>query len=123
LAKLTGDERYERFAVTVLRLAASQMRKFPQGFGRVLSALEFYLGDTKEVVIIGGKGSDMERAVLEKYLPNAVVILSNSPETEASTIPLLKDRVTIGGKTTAYVCENFVCQRPVATIEELTTLI
>ncbi len=50
LAKLTGEDKYERFAVTVLKLAASQIRRHPQGFGRALSALEFYLGDTKEVV-------------------------------------------------------------------------
>ena len=44
LAKLTGDERYERFAVSVLRLASRQVQRHPQGFGRMLSAMEFYLG-------------------------------------------------------------------------------
>ena len=56
LAKLLGDDKYERFAVTVLRLAASQLRRHPQGFGRALSALEFHLAATKEIVVIGRKG-------------------------------------------------------------------
>ncbi len=123
LAKLTGEDKYERFAVTVLKLAASQIRRHPQGFGRALSALEFYLGDTKEIVIIGEKGNDLAQSVLSKYRPNSVVVLSDSPETDATTIPLLKDRGTIEERATAYVCENFVCQRPVTTIEDLKPLI
>jgi len=123
LAKLTGEDKYERFAVTVLKLAASQIRRHPQGFGRALSALEFYLGDTKEIVIIGEKRNDLARSVLSRYRPNSVVVLSDSPETDATTIPLLKDRGTIEEHATAYVCENFVCQRPVTTIEDLKPLI
>ena len=123
LAKLTGEDKYERFAVTVLKLAASQIRRHSQGFGRALSALEFYLGDTKEIVIIGEKGNDLAQSVLSKYRPNSVVVLSDSPETDATTIPLLKDRGTVEERATAYVCENFVCQRPVTTIEDLKPLI
>ena len=118
LAKLTGEEKYERFAVTVLRIAASQIRKHPQGFGRALSTLEFHLAATKEIVIIGPKGNELERAALENYLPNAVVVNSQDAKADAANIPLLEDRTMIDGKATAYVCEDFVCQRPVMTVKE-----
>ncbi|MEO6051955.1 MAG: thioredoxin domain-containing protein, partial [Pyrinomonadaceae bacterium] len=121
LAKLTGDEKYDRFAVTVLRLAASQIRRHPAGFGRALSALEFHLAETREIVVIGGKGNELDRAVLENYLPNAVVINSENPEADGWT--LLKDRTMIDGMATAYVCENFVCQRPVTTVQDLMRLL
>lgn len=123
LAKFTGDERYERFAITTLRLAASQIRRHPQGFGRALSALEFHLGDTKEVVVIGEKGNELEREINGKYLPNAVIVLSSELESDSSTIPLLKDLGMIDGKATAYVCENFVCQRPVTSVEQLNNIL
>ena len=119
LAKFTGDEKYERFAVTVLRLAASQIRRHPQGFGRALSALEFHLAATKEIVVIGTKGNELEREVLECYLPNAVVVLSEAAAVESAAVPLLIDRDMVDGKPTAYVCENFVCQRPVTTVGDL----
>ena len=119
LAKFTGDERSERFAIATLRLAASQISRHPQGFGRALSALEFHLGETKEVVVVGEKGNELEREIQGKFLPDAVVVLSSEPETHAATIPLLKDRGMIDGKATAYVCENFVCQRPVTSIDDL----
>jgi uncharacterized protein YyaL (SSP411 family) len=119
LSKLVGDERYERFAVTVLRLTAAQIGRYPQGFGRALSAIEFYMSKVKEIVIIGEKGSGLEKAIFREFLPGKVVVLSENAEADAEFIPLLQDRGMIEGKPTAYVCEDFVCQRPVTTADEL----
>ncbi len=116
LAKLTGDERYERFAVTVLRLSASQIRRHPQGFGRALSSLEFYLSKTKEIVVIGPRGNALERVVLGRYSPDAVVLLSENGEGD---IPLLKDKSMIDGKAAVYICEGFVCKRPLIEVDDL----
>ncbi|CAN5495297.1 thioredoxin domain-containing protein [soil metagenome] len=118
LAKLTGEERFERFAVTVLRLVAPQIRRFPNGFGRILSTLEFYLASVKEIVIFGEKGNKLEREIWREFLPNKVVVLAESDE-NASIIPLLENRKAIDGKSTAYVCENFICQKPVTNAEDL----
>jgi uncharacterized protein len=123
LAKLLGDERYERFAVTVLRLTAPQIRRYPNGFGKALSAMEFYLEKVKEIVIIGERGNELEREIYTEFLPNKVVVLSSEPGNDAVLIPLLQERIMIDGKTTAYVCEDFVCQRPVTLVEELKTQI
>jgi uncharacterized protein YyaL (SSP411 family) len=117
LSKLTGDEKYERYSSTVLRLVAPQIRRYPQAFGRVLSTLEFHLNPTKEIVIIGEKGNELEREVWRDYLPNKIIVLADEKSDES--IPFLQERKMIGGKTTAYVCENFVCQKPVTTVEEL----
>ncbi len=122
-AKLLGDDKYERYAVTVLRLIASQLRRYPQGFGRALSAMEFLLSATKEIAVIGPKGNDLGREILGKYLPNSVVVLSTEPETDSAVIPLLKDRGMTDGKPTAYVCEAFVCQRPVTTVAEFVEML
>ncbi|MBP6004613.1 MAG: thioredoxin domain-containing protein [Pyrinomonadaceae bacterium] len=122
LAKLTGDDMYERFAVTILRLAASNLRRHPQGFGRALSAMEFYLAATKEVVVIGPKGNELERRVLERYLPDAVIVLSDNADADSAVLPLLADRRMTDGQATAYVCENFVCSRPVTKSEDMDIL-
>lgn len=121
LSKLVGEEKYERFAVTVLRLVSPQIRRYPNGFGRALAALEFYLNSSKEVVIIGAKGNELEREVWENYQPNKVVVLADKAEADerAKFIPLLRDRKMLDGVPTAYVCENFACQMPVTTREDL----
>jgi uncharacterized protein YyaL (SSP411 family) len=123
LSKLTGDDKYEKFAAATLRLIASQLRRYPQGFGRALSAMEFYLADTKEIAIVGSAGNDLVREVLSTYLPNTVVAHSAAPASDASSVPLFSEREAVDGRPTAYVCENFVCQRPVNTVSELRTLI
>ncbi len=117
LAKLTGDEKYERFAVTLLRLVAPQMKRYPSAFGRILSALEFYLSPTKEIVVIGNS-KEMRETIWRGFLPNKVVVLAENAE-NAELIPLLQEKKLSDGQTTAFVCENFVCQKPVTTIDEL----
>ena len=50
-----------------------------------------------------------------RFLPNAVVAAG----TGGSAVPLLKDRTPVDGKAAAYVCERFVCRRPVTTPQDL----
>jgi uncharacterized protein YyaL (SSP411 family) len=118
LAKLTGEEKYERFAVTVLRLVTPQVRRYPNGFGRVLSTLEFYFNPAKEIVILGDS-DELKNEIWRDFLPNKVVVLAGDTGENADFIPLLRERSMIDGKPTVYVCENFACQKPVATAEEL----
>lgn len=107
--------RYERFAVTTLRLAAQQIRRYPNGFGRALAAIEFLIGDVKEIAIVGERGSEVEREVWNDYRPLKVVAAGGDA-------PLLEGREAVDGKATVYVCENFVCQRPVTEVEDLREL-
>jgi uncharacterized protein YyaL (SSP411 family) len=123
LARLTADDKYERFAVSVLRLAASQLRRYPQGFGRALSALEFHLAAKKEVAVIGAKANDLAAYVLRSYDPLAVVVLTDDPISDSNTVSWLAGSEPIDGKPTAYVCENFVCQRPVTNLGDLKKLL
>jgi len=117
LARITGNAKYEQIAETILRLVSPQVRRYPNGFGRVLSTLEFYLNPTQEIVIFGKKGNEFEIEVWKNYLPNKVVVLAETDE-NAAIIPLLENRKAIDGKPTAYVCENFVCQKPITEISE-----
>jgi uncharacterized protein YyaL (SSP411 family) len=100
-------------------LSAAQLRRHPQGFGRALSAVEFHLAQVKEIVVVGPQRNELERSVRARYYPNAVIVNSADPARDAGHIPFLKDKVVIEGKATAYVCEGFVCQRPVTTVDEL----
>ena len=116
LSKLYGEEKYERFASTVLRLSAQQVKRFPSGFGRMLSAMEFMLSPVKEIAIVGEKGSDVEREVWSGYRPFKVMATGGA-------VPLLEGREPLDGQPTVYVCENFVCQRPVTNAGDLKELL
>lgn len=120
LAKLSGDDRYERFAVAVLRLASIQIERHPQGFGRALSVIEFVNSPVREIALIGDKNGELLNEAYKEYRPFKVLAKSNDP---AEIPELLKAREAIDGKPTAYVCEGFVCQRPVTDPLELRRLL
>jgi uncharacterized protein YyaL (SSP411 family) len=122
LALLSGEQRYREAAESVLRLLGVLAAQHPSAFGRLLCALDFYLGKPKEIAIIGAlDASDtraLARTVFERFLPNKVVAAA-APGATPPDIPLLADRPSRDGKATAYVCENYTCQAPVTTPQEL----
>jgi uncharacterized protein YyaL (SSP411 family) len=123
LALLTDNDDYRRRAVSILRLLVEPARRYSSAFGRALCAFDFYLGQRKEIAIVGDADSgarDLVDQVWQRYLPNKVVAMAAEGDTKAQeVVPLLKDRSMVDGAPTAYVCENYTCQRPVTTVEEL----
>jgi uncharacterized protein YyaL (SSP411 family) len=122
LSKITGQDSYERYATKVLSIAAGQAGRYPQGFGRALSVMEFALQPTKEIVLIGDLKGMLAREVWDTYLPFKVVVSTGSPQS-ATAIPLLQERGLVDSRPTAYVCESMVCQRPVTEAEDLRKLL
>src|SRR4029077_4902394 len=57
LGKLTGRRDYTDAAVGTLQAAAGLMERFPSAAGQMLAALDFHLGPTPEIVILGGEDS------------------------------------------------------------------
>jgi uncharacterized protein len=124
LSVLTGEEDFRRRAVTIFRLLRNHVARYPSAFGRLLGALDFHLGNVKEIVVIGGKNSEDTGALVHEawkaYLPNKVVVQAEAgDERAAKLIPLLRERQMIEGRATVYVCENQTCQLGVTTTEEL----
>lgn len=124
LGILTGREDYTRKAVTIFRLMRDTVERYSSAFGRLLCALDFYLSSPKEIAVIGQPDSadthGLLREVWSPYLPNKVVALSVEGDRRAAEIvPLLRERTSLDGQATAYVCENYTCQRPTTSAEDL----
>ena len=124
LAAITDNHDYRNRAITIMRLIAGPVRRYPSGFGRALCALDFYLGTPKEIVVLGDPESTDTHALLREvwkpYLPNKVVVQTNqADDRSAAVIPLLRGRTLLNDKPTAYVCEHFTCSQPVTEPEKL----
>jgi uncharacterized protein YyaL (SSP411 family) len=101
------------------------MAQIPGAFGRLLSALDFYLSTPYEITIVGDADAPNTKALLgalySAYLPNKVVAGRAENDEEAATlIPLLAERPMRDDKATAYVCVNYACQSPTTDPGELT---
>jgi len=124
LALISGETRYERHAVGVLRLLLPLAVRHALAFPHLLRAADFYLAPVREVAVVGPRsGADALLGVVrERFRPHLVLASSDShPGGASERVPLLEGRKAIDGRATAYVCEHFVCQAPVTTAEELRT--
>ena len=118
LGAFTGEGRYTDAAERALRMVQPALGSAPTGFAQWLSALDFALGELKEIAIVGESGaSKLLDVVWSEYRPNQVVAFAR--DTKDATVPLLADRPSLDGHATAYVCRNFVCELPVSDPEAL----
>jgi len=125
LSRLTGNTELEDRAARLSESASVLVNRMPSGFTGMLLGIDFAVGPTHEVVIAGDPdGSDtreMIAALRRQYLPNMVVI--QRPERGEAEItrlaPYTATQQAIGGKATAYVCRNFVCDRPTTDLHKM----
>ncbi len=107
LARIWGDDELERRAVGALRLVRDVIPRAPSAFGWALSALDLYLSPPRELAILGGPESEVARAALAGFDPNAVVAFG-----PAEDVPLLAGKGLVDGRPAVYVCERFACRAP-----------
>jgi uncharacterized protein YyaL (SSP411 family) len=127
LGKLLAREDYFNKAQRTLKAALPYMEKAPQGYLTLLMDVDFLIYPPKEIAIAGHKESEDTKQLLEavhrRFLPNRVIAFldpdSRDAEELAKKIPFLSGRTLIDDKATAYICENFTCQLPVTTPDEL----
>ena len=124
LGRLTGDQDWERAGLAALRPVLGVLGRAPTGFGHALGAADFALARVREVAIVGRPGAADTDALLAEvwgtYQPNRVLAAAAPGDAAAQgEVPLLADRPALEGRATAYVCEHFVCQRPVTDPAEL----
>jgi len=96
----------------------------------MLCALDFYLSKPKQIVIAGKPDTAdtqaMLRALRERYLPNAIVILADEGESQKTLVkflPFLETIKSMDGKATAYVCVNYACQLPTSDLSKMLALL
>jgi uncharacterized protein YyaL (SSP411 family) len=114
LARIWGDDELERLAVGALRLVRDLLPRAPAAFGWALCALDLHLSPPRELAIVADPGSEVARAALAGFDPNAVVAFGPSDD-----VPLLEGKTLVDGKPAVYVCERFSCQAPVVSSREL----
>jgi uncharacterized protein len=113
-----GTDDYRAKAETVTNMLARVVERYPGGFGYLLAAIDFQLGNPQEIVIVGQPDAADTQALLRvvnrNYLPNKVLMVV-TPDIVAANpdIPLLAGKEMVNGEATAYVCDNFVCRSPV----------
>jgi hypothetical protein len=91
-----------------------------------LSAVDFSVGPSFEVVVAGDSGSpdtrSMLRSLRQAFIPNAVVIFRPTTDSHPAIVqlaPFTASQLAVNGKATAYVCQDFACKLPTNDIQTM----
>ena len=122
LEELTGDERHRAEAERGLGSFAGLLARNPSAAPRLLSALDWFTGAPKEIVLVAPAGADPGDALApllarlgSTFVPSHVLVFgTEGPGLArlAAMVPLAEDRQARGGRATAYVCRARVCDLP-----------
>jgi uncharacterized protein YyaL (SSP411 family) len=114
LTALTGELRYREYAARILVPLAPAMERHPSSFGHLLCALDDLIGPYYEVAIVGDSRDIATQALVQamssRFLPRVALAAAAPGDAE---VPLLEGRALLDGQPAAYVCQGFVCRRPV----------
>ena len=111
MAAVLDRQDYRQKAEDVFLTTASFLKQYAAGFGRMLSGIDFYVGPSKEVALVGAPESFLS-IVRKRYLPRVVVAAGDE------RVALLSNRPMVQGQPTAYICENFTCKQPITDVAE-----
>ncbi|MDG2124970.1 MAG: AGE family epimerase/isomerase, partial [Verrucomicrobiales bacterium] len=132
LARMTGKVEYEERYGQLVKAFSGDVAKSPSAFPQLLQAVDFAVGPSYEVVVVGKQGgadvAKMAGALRRPFLPSKVVVFR--PDDGGEGIPEVSKIATytetqrsLGGRATAYVCMNFACNLPTAETSKMLELL
>jgi uncharacterized protein YyaL (SSP411 family) len=117
-------------AVQTIEAVRPQWSRLPQALPRMLCALELALAEPRTVVLAGAPDAAEFKALAavlhEGFGPRRALLAADGGVGQAwlaAKRPYLAQMKPVGGRATAYVCENFACQAPVTEPVELRKLL
>lgn len=121
LAQFTDRKEWLEKARETLAAFGARLSSDPEAVPALDSALDFSLAKKRQILIAGNPGAEGTRAMLAvvnlRYLPNKILLFADGASGQkqlASWLPFVAGAHPIGGKATAYVCENYICRLPTA---------
>lgn len=122
MSAYTGNSTWRDMAERLLSRVQEIALRYPTAFAYWLCALDFALGPSQQIAILGDPKDEATQKLLgtvrRRYRPRSILAFSPYPPPSDSPL-LLHDRPLVNGKPTAYVCQDLVCQQPVTSPGEL----
>ncbi len=129
LGRMTADPSLEERAAAIGRAFSGQIARLAMGHTQFMSALDFGVGPSREVVIVGRRAAEdtglLVASVRGGYVPNKVVLLKDTEE-PGSLLGLAawtEAHGTIDGAASAYVCRSYQCDLPTTDAARLSELL
>jgi hypothetical protein len=123
---MTGKMDLEKEVEGLLRAFSSTVAEAPMAFTQFLNFLDFYLGPSQEIVLVGDPNEETTRAmtavIQQRFQPNKVFLLRAEDDTGKKLevlCPFVEGMKTISRKATVYLCEGYSCKTPLTDLPAL----
>jgi uncharacterized protein YyaL (SSP411 family) len=115
---LLGDEALYERGIAVLRANHQALAEAPAAASGLLLALQFHVGQPREIVVAGEPGDARTQALLAAARrlpgPKVVALLHAGNRLELQELsPVFAGKEPVDGRPAAYVCRRGICDRPV----------
>lgn len=122
LAKLTGVTEWEELVSKMFRTFSNEVTYYPGGYSAFLQSLMSTKMKGKEVVALGEatdtKFQQLIESLQREFLPEVSFLAAGHEQTLEKVAPFTKD-FKAKGPLTVYICENFSCQQPTSSLNEI----
>jgi hypothetical protein len=126
LSHIIGNVRYHEMALQSLACFGEYIEKTPQAVPQFLAAADFSLAKPAQIVFSGNRKHPLIREMVDelhsRFLPNKIVLFADAAEGQeflSRQVPFFENLKSVGGKQTAYICENYTCQLPTSDVETM----
>ena len=128
LARSTGETDFESKASQMANALSSEIARMPSQEAMFLTALDFLIGPSYEIVIAGDPQFqdtiNMLKVLRTEFIPNKIVHLKATNDSDLQKlVSFIQDMKPIDKKATTYVCRSFACSTPITDLIQLRTII
>jgi uncharacterized protein YyaL (SSP411 family) len=130
LGHLVADQRWARLAEGALARFGDRLGSAARAMPFLLSNLAAYHRGLTQVVLVGPAAREdtvaLRRTLTSHYLPFSVtipVVSAAGRDRLGAILPWVAPMTEIDGRSAAYVCRGFACERPVTSPEDLAALL
>ena len=124
LYQITLDPNYLKQAEDILCAVKKYLDVYPPGYCYHVMNLNKYYDKESPLIVVSlnedDDGEEIKKRIYQQFIPHKAVIFRKEDDQKLfELIPFLKDKVTLDGKTTLYVCNDGVCLNPANNTKEI----
>jgi uncharacterized protein YyaL (SSP411 family) len=129
LGRLTANSKFEELASQMSKTFSDVVNNAPSGTTMMLQGIDFALGNSSEVIIVGNENIEETKNLLQKlnqaFIPNKVVLFKNRDNEKdlAKIAPFTTDYEVADDEIVFYVCKNHKCNLPTSEIKTVLELL
>jgi hypothetical protein len=130
LAQITDNNDFREKATQSILAFGEALQKQPVVMPQMAAAYDFSIDKPRQIIIVGANDDPATQAMLRevhaRFMPNKILVLLNGGSGQnhlAELNPFYSSLPMQGGRPTAYICQNFVCQLPATDIAAVIRLL